>query len=80
MQRPSACGFPLCRSRDALAAVGLARYDVDSLCAPLIGSLPFRFTSMLEVCCLLTLLPVLSLFPLSLLVHGCCNHDLVLRA
>jgi hypothetical protein len=38
----------LSRSLDALAPVGLSRYDVDRLSAPLVGGLPFRFTSMLQ--------------------------------
>lgn len=37
-----------CCSRDALAPVGLARYDVDRLSEPLVGGLPYRFTSMLQ--------------------------------
>ena len=35
-------------SRDALAPVGLARWDVDRLSAALVGGLPYRFTSMLQ--------------------------------
>ena len=39
-------------SRDALAPVGLARWDVDRLSAALVGGLPYRFTSMLQASCL----------------------------
>jgi len=36
-------------SRDALAPIGLDRYDVDRLSAALVGGLPYRFASMLQV-------------------------------
>ena len=38
-------------SRDALAPVGLARWDVDRLSAALVGGLPYRFTSMMQASC-----------------------------
>ena len=41
-------GLLPCCSQDALTPVGLARYDVDRLSAPLVGGLAFRFTSMLK--------------------------------
>jgi hypothetical protein len=44
------CCVVLC-SHDALAPVGLARWDVDRLYAALVGGLPYRLTSMLQASC-----------------------------